>query len=348
MQQVFIHLAYLLTEHNCVVIPGFGGFVVQKEKSQYLEKECIHTAPRYTIGFNDSLIHNDGLLINSLMRENDIDYSAAQRKLEEYTDELKQILDKSGEINFQGIGRLSLSEEGSFHFSPASETAVNAPFFGFSDVYLPLLSELQKTDEQETVVITQKSNKDTIFIPISKRFIKTIASSAAVILLFLMVSTPIDNPNAPQHYASILDSEMAAPAQNKTRQIQQPIVAEQEAPEASLPEMPDMELQKEEIVVTVQEQHRAAVPAVVDAISPPVNARTYYIIVAGTPAKSKAANLLASIRAELSSQAEIIERDNMSRVYIAQFSDKQEAEKYLSDFKAENPSYKDAWLLSVR
>ena len=46
-------------------------------------------------------------------------------------------------------------------------------------------------------------------------------------------------------------------------------------------------------------------------------------------------------------QAGIVERDGKIRIYAAKFTDKTQAEKYLSDMRQSN-SYKDAWMFISR
>lgn len=348
MQNVFVHLAYLLTEHNCVIIPGFGGFVVHREKSHYLDEECIFTAPAHTVGFNDRLIHNDGLLINSLMSADQIDYPTAVATLERLTEEIKQNLSNYGEVTFPHIGKLSVTSEGNYRFDMAAETPVNASSYGLTDVYLPLLSELEAASE--TKETERKRSDDTIMIPISKRFVKTVASAAAIVVFVLMISTPIDNTSAPKQYASVIESGISIPPV----QLKEPEAPVQtDGVESREEAVAATEEEKEIPATTEPEQTLLPTPdtAPQPAAQPAEEAthtRSYYIIVAGTPSKSKAESLLSSIRTALLPQAEIIERNNMSRIYIARFSDKKAAEDYLEDFREQNPKYKDAWLLSVR
>lgn len=350
MQDIFIHLTYLLTEHDCVSIPGFGGFVVHRDKAQHVGQEGIFTPPTYTIGFNEQLKHNDGLLINSLMQTEETDYKTAQRSIDLFVGDIKRSLDENNAISFPGVGKISVSVEGNYQFTPFKETAVNASMFGFSDFHLPLLSELQAVPfEQETSVATKKDKDTLILIPVSKRFVQTIASAAAIIILFLMVSTPIDNASIPAQYASVIDSGLISsptlqpkalvrPEVNKQIAIGEPAVKEQPTSTKQVPATP--------IVQKIPEQQATSATPIAEQKKS--SDRTYYIIVAGTPSKAKATRILSDIRTKLSPQADIIEKNELSRIYVAKFSNKREAEQYLDSFRQEHPQYKDAWLLSVR
>lgn len=341
MQRIFAHLTYLLTEHDCVVIPNFGGFVVHREGAQYLMKEDIFAPPAYTIGFNEQLHHSDGLLINSLMRVEDMDYKTAQKELELFVDDIKNRLDTDNSIVFPEIGEIKVSTDGNYQFLPARETPVNASMYGFTDFYLPLLTEIQQpVVEQELVATDERKDRSVILIPISKRLIQSIASAAAIVIAVLMISTPIDNVHVPTQYASIIHTDIIQPLPAEKQAVSQPAVSVQvENKEAEVKEVAPV------APPTVVQTSAPEIPVVQ---TPTKSARLYYIIVAGTPVQSKADKLRETIQSELSLRAAIVEKDNMSRVYVAEFSDKQEAESYLEDFRLNNPKYKDAWLLSVR
>ena len=60
------HISFLLCEHNCVIIPDFGGFVANYESSRLDNHSNLIYAPKKSIVFNKSLQNNDGLLINEI------------------------------------------------------------------------------------------------------------------------------------------------------------------------------------------------------------------------------------------------------------------------------------------
>jgi hypothetical protein len=53
----------LLFEHDCVIIPGFGGFVAQYSSASFEEISQSFVPPSKSILFNKNLINNDGLLL---------------------------------------------------------------------------------------------------------------------------------------------------------------------------------------------------------------------------------------------------------------------------------------------
>ena len=61
------HIEILLLEHDCVVIPGIGGFITNAEEARFLEQEWQMMPPYRTVRFNQALKSNDGLLVQSYM-----------------------------------------------------------------------------------------------------------------------------------------------------------------------------------------------------------------------------------------------------------------------------------------
>ncbi len=347
MQNTFDHLAFLLTEHDCVIIPGFGGFVIYREKAQCISDKGIFIPPASSVGFNAQLSHNDNLLVHSLMRAGNISYKAAQEQVEQFTEEIRKELDTTGEIIFSGIGTLSMSSDGKKVFSPSKNKDLNALAYGLSNFYLPLLSELEVSmPARET--FAGKKDRQVIMIPVSKRLLRTVATAVAIIAGILMISTPIDNRSLSQ-YASVIDSgsiitdhpasaavitRTAVPEAAEIKEIQS---CSQKHPETVSPQ----------IQVTETKETPEVKPEI-KAEPKPVSGRTYYIIVSSSPTRKSAENFLPGIKSNLNSQAGILEKDNLFRIYVAQFSDKKEAEAYLSGFREKYPEHRNAWLLSAR
>jgi hypothetical protein len=328
MKNISNCIAYLLSEHDCVIIPGFGGFVVHYETAGYSMPDGIFTSPIYTLGFNPELNHNDGLLVNTLMRIEKTDYKTTQTKVQQYAKNIQSLLNIAGEFILPEIGKLTVSTTGQTEFIPLRSTIANAPMYGFSNFCLAPLSELEpvQTDSNE-------KNDNVIQISISKKFLKTIACAAAVTLLFLMVSTPIDN-TIPAQYAGIISlPDTSSPAPSPKTQKQTPTNNAEQITATTNTLLPET---LPETAIT-----KTSVPD-----SPP--SKTYYIIVGSSPRQQLSAGMLPVIQKELTKQAAILAKDGLFRIYIAQFTDKQEAETCLANFRTQHPKYKTAWLLSVK
>ena len=86
------HISFLLCEHNCVVIPDFGGFVANYESARIDSRSHFMYAPKKSIVFNKSLQNNDGLLVNEIASCEGLTFKQAKKELDKYVLDLKESL----------------------------------------------------------------------------------------------------------------------------------------------------------------------------------------------------------------------------------------------------------------
>jgi len=201
------HIENLLLENDCVIIPGFGGFIVQYISARRI-KENIFLPPYRTVRFNSQLNLNDGLLIQSYMQIHDVSYPEALRLVEDAVAELRELLSKSGEVVIHGVGKLVLDIENTVIFCPNEDGVFSPSFYGLGSFEVPELSkeksEILAPFIEESVINKQKHN--TLIIRINKTWLNNAVSVAVAILLFFFLSTPVDNTYVePENYASFGD-----------------------------------------------------------------------------------------------------------------------------------------------
>lgn len=81
MLRIITHIERLLLTHDCVILPKFGGFVLQTLPATYQEEEHLFRPMRKEVMFNVTLQHTDGLLSESYMQTYGVDYRKAQLML---------------------------------------------------------------------------------------------------------------------------------------------------------------------------------------------------------------------------------------------------------------------------
>ena len=90
------HIEVLLLENDCVIVPGFGGFIAHYAPAMRVAEENLFLPPTRTIGFNPQLTLNDGVLVQSYMAVYDTNFSDATKMVEKEVAELIfLILEKS-------------------------------------------------------------------------------------------------------------------------------------------------------------------------------------------------------------------------------------------------------------
>lgn len=108
MNKYVEHIEELLYLHDCVIIPGFGGFICDYTGASIEEKTGMIIPPAKRVVFNKHLKQNDGLLIDWIARKEQIDYEKSQRRLSLFCEEIKVRLNQKQKINFGLIGSFAV------------------------------------------------------------------------------------------------------------------------------------------------------------------------------------------------------------------------------------------------
>jgi len=94
----------LLIQHNCVIVPSFGGFVAQKISAKIDFNSGKMLPPRKSLLFNRQLINNDGLLANELAKSNDVSFDSAIVDVNNKVSSWNNALNTGGRIELDRIG----------------------------------------------------------------------------------------------------------------------------------------------------------------------------------------------------------------------------------------------------
>lgn len=124
----------LLYRYECVILPGFGAFLTQKESAHFDEKSQSFFPPKKQVSFNSQLKKNDGLLVNYISDYQGISYPAAVYKVEEFVQQLNEQLEKEKSISLDNLGHFSISSEGNLNFEPLQEVNFLSEAFGLSKI----------------------------------------------------------------------------------------------------------------------------------------------------------------------------------------------------------------------
>lgn len=124
MTNVINHINDLLFIHECVIIPGLGGFVTNYRPSRLDEKRGVFYPPTKEISFNRSLTKNDGLLVNWIVRNEGIGYEKANRRIALFVEDVKVKLNQGQRVVVENVGILFCDRHFNILFEP-----VNYNFF---------------------------------------------------------------------------------------------------------------------------------------------------------------------------------------------------------------------------
>ncbi|MCM1520340.1 MAG: hypothetical protein NC098_06095 [Lachnoclostridium sp.] len=123
MNTVILHIEYLLTRHDCVVVPGLGAFINHYDSAWYDEATGVFHAPSMTTGFNPDLNHNDWMLADSISRREGVSREAAMKEINVEVRSMLCQLRHDGEFALGSIGMFEMSAGDSPLFVPSSTAA---------------------------------------------------------------------------------------------------------------------------------------------------------------------------------------------------------------------------------
>lgn len=105
----------LVQNNNRVIIPGFGAFIVAREKG-------------LTILFNNFLQFNDGLMANYVAQKEEIEVDLAIERIEQFVSSMQSQLTQTGAYTLPGLGNFSSDSMGAIRFEQQqAETVESTP-----------------------------------------------------------------------------------------------------------------------------------------------------------------------------------------------------------------------------
>ena len=131
------HISELLYNHDCVIVPGFGGFLANYQPAYIHPVRHTFSAPSKKIAFNRSLQNNDGLLANRLVQEEKISYSEANQKISAEVDQWNGSLERERKLSIEKIGSLHFDVEKNLRFEPDLKVNYLLDSFGLTEIQSP-------------------------------------------------------------------------------------------------------------------------------------------------------------------------------------------------------------------
>jgi hypothetical protein len=229
-----------------------------------------------------------------------------------------------------------------------------------SSFFIQELSQLQATGTKKTEkpqsIITQTPK--TVDLHISKNLIRQVVSTAAVLLLLLMVSLPIEH-HKPTDIASLQLIKTNISLQQEQLQAMVPEEVNTSSIDIShsnivadtLPAIittDDIVIKAEESTTAQNRPSEVAMQQAPQAIeTTAATHKIYHIIVASLPSLRGAEDELNKYANQGYANVSIVERDNRVRISLIQFTDKGEANEYLQTLR-QNNAFQNAWLLAIQ
>ena len=317
------HIEILLLSNDCVIVPDLGGFMAHHVDARYDEQEHLFLPPLRTLGFNPQLKMNDSLLVQSYIEAYDISYPEAYRRIQSEVAELRQHLESEGMFELNGIGVLSINEEGNLLFEPCEAGILTPQLYGLSSFEMQPRQAKSLTISKKVPEL--KDDENTITIKMS--WLRNIAAAAAAAVAFLMISSPISNSQTPttvQQSAFLSISH----GQQDAQSADAPVVAQQEPTE-------------EATVADQTEEQQTAEQATSET------APRFCIVLASQVSQRNAEDFIGRLNKKGFDKAYILD-SKFRRVVYGSYSSEDEASTQLRSLRSQSSIFRESWVMEIK
>lgn len=350
------HIETLLLENDCVILPGFGGFITHYAPAAWDSQEYTFRPPTRIVGFNPQLKINDGLLAQSYMAAHDTSFGKAMQMLEKEIEELRQTLHEDGAADLRNVGRLRCSMHQVYDFTPCADGMTAPELYGLGSFKMLPLAELEVLERQEAAAARAlRPAKPVRRTAIRRRmaYIANVAATIVAVVLFFALSTPIENTEVmkgnyaqmfPETFFEQIESQSLAITPINARNAEtRPANVQAEAcrpvdTQAARSAEPATTTSPAPVQATpadnMPEQTQATVP----------EAKPYHIIVASVGSQANARIAVEQYVEKGYQEAKILTKNGKVRIGIASFATEREAYLALPDFRQEK-GFENAWVL---
>lgn len=140
---LFKDIIELLHKNDCVIVPGFGAFVLKSKAASIKGNEFV--PPSKYVSFNSMLKENDGLLVKYISEIRKISYKKALIVLEDEVNSLNKKLSKDLLVEIPSLGIFELKNENTLYFNPDLSVNYDNSSFGLkSFLKKPILQVVKK------------------------------------------------------------------------------------------------------------------------------------------------------------------------------------------------------------
>ena len=313
-------ISELLYKNDCVVIPGFGGFVANIQAATIDKRtNSLHPASK-SIVFNKSLNNNDGLLTNEVAVNEGITFKQAQKNIEDYVAYLNDSLHLHKKVFLEEIGTLLLVDNQNIIFVQSTTSNHLLDSYGYSTIQF---SAIERENNPIQKQISQFSEK-----PVSQSKRSWLKAAAVAIPFTMLCLVGFNNQEKIKtSYASLIPI-------NKTEI--------KEAPKPKLSHQFSINSTSKDIEQAIRSYYQLQQNMETEIAFP-----KYFVVAGSFKSKKNAKKLVKKLAKWNFNNAQVMEKskNGFYRVCYTSHFEKEQALNSLNKIKKSNPS---AWLFSLK
>ena len=328
---ISVFISDLLFEHDCVIVPGFGGFICNYRPAEIHPVLHYINPPSKSVSFNVNLSSNDGLLINYIAKTGNLSFYDAQELVSNWVDASKSLLKRNETLILKRVGRIFSDIEGNVQFAP--DDSVNYLKSSFALKPITVQPVLRGKEVDFTEKFTQETKKNTI----PQRSVWKIAAVIVLIMgigaLIQMMRMGIEVRPLSLNEASVFSFFTHFTGHHEDSMTPLPVELEKpaplETPKTETPEVAPVNIENKPVVkpATVQTE----------------NTHGYYIIIGAFSESKNAENAKAQLQSRFPNATIFSDKSGrLTRVGYSAGNDSRTAQEQLRNVQTDNPGY---WLL---
>ena len=373
MVELAKHIEILLLNNDCVIVPGFGGFMAHHVDAVYDEEERLFLPPSRTLGFNPKLHINDSLLVLSYVEAYDISYPDAIKRIEAEVSEMRQLINNQGFFELPDIGVILTNDEGNLEFEPCSAGILTPELYALSSFECNKLSKLSEKQEEtiptvgvavpeaqkpveeepvKTVVVELQQEQQEVeseyedyeddVVTIKVSTLKKIAAVAVVLLVVVFAIFPFGGYN---YFDGLQKGSIDTGLLTKVMPKAQTTTPE-ELGAIKVINGAAVRMDRTEA------ENKAAANAEINKASEPVSEAdeskpTFVIVLASRVTKNNAERYVSSLIKKGVKDARVIAASNGSKVICGKYSSESEAMNGVQELREMSSEFKDAWVMET-
>lgn len=159
MKKIDLHIEELLHDHDCVIVPDFGGFITSKKPAYFNQFTSVFFPATKKILFNKHLVYNDGLLSAKIAEKQSLPMADAQQLLMQFKDDCFIRLNEEGRVEIERVGVLFFDKEKNIQFQQASTNFLKDSF-GLASIGMekiaPLPTKIKEKEKEIVRIATPK------------------------------------------------------------------------------------------------------------------------------------------------------------------------------------------------
>lgn len=337
------HLEILLLHHDCVIVPGFGGFIAHHVVAKYDEQDGMFIPPMRVLGFNPSLTSiNDSLLAQSYIDTFDVSYPEALKMIEDEVSQLKSALHADGSFKLASIGELRINQEGKVEFYPNEYGIFSPSLYALPIVDItytrlssanrpaPQEAQLQETveEEQMTAEPQDTDTHDSDTVSIKKTWVGYAAAVVLSLVLFFFMTDPISNSSGTLYVSQSPNEAMIHLISNANNELKgtKKTVAESSPAE---------------------KQVKKEVPSEKPVEKPAITNKPFCIVLASKVSMKNAEYFVNQLKRQGIDSVEIYRHNNITRVVYGNYDDETSAQSALRSLRNKEV-FKQSWVYKKR